>query len=158
MERAISTMKAAVAELAALAVVALGVLAAPVAAAADGSPQSVAAAFEWSIDVERAAQGLGPLAVDPSVSAGAQEWSGGMALFDTLVEDVHFGAELSASVPTWRGEGENVGWGYSPQQIEAALMASPSHRANILGDYTHVGVGVFVDGAGRYWVTERFYR
>ena len=100
MERAISTMKAAVAALAALVVAALGVLAAP-AAAADGSPQSVAAAFEWSIDVERAAQGLGPLAVDPSVSAGAQEWSGGMALFNTLVEDVHFGAELSASVPTW---------------------------------------------------------
>jgi len=158
MERAISTTKTAAAVVAALTMAALSVLAVPAAAAADGNSQSVATAFEWSIDVERAAHGLGPLVVDPTVSTGAQEWSGGMALFNTLVEDVHYSSELAATVPTWHGDGENVGWGYSPQDVDAAFMASPSHRANILGDYTHVGVGVFVDGAGRYWVTERFYR
>jgi uncharacterized protein YkwD len=37
-------------------------------------------------------------------------------------------------------------------------MASPPHRANILGNYSHMGVGVAIDGSGRVWVTERFYQ
>jgi uncharacterized protein YkwD len=36
-------------------------------------------------------------------------------------------------------------------------MASPPHRANILGNFTHMGVGVVIAN-GRFWVTERFYR
>ena len=162
MVRAIPTTKAMAgrtmaAALAALSVAALGVFLAPASASAEGAAPSAAAAFEWATNVERAAHGLAPLSVDLTVSVGAQEWSGGMALFNTLIEDVHYSAELSATDPRWRSNGENVGWGYSPQQIQSLFMASPAHRANILGSYTHMGIGVFVDGAGRYWVTERFY-
>jgi uncharacterized protein YkwD len=117
----------------------------------------LAVAFEWAIDVERGHVGLGPLVVDPAVSQQAQEWSGGMALFNTLAEDRLYVAEMSTAAPGMTRYGENVGVGPSAASVEAAFMASPPHRANMLGNYTHVGVGVFVAGNGMVWVTERFY-
>ncbi len=134
---------------------------APMAAAASPSGMSasqIAVSFEWAIDVERGRNGLGALVVDPAVSAQAQTWSGGMAMYNTLAEDRYYAAELSAADPSWSWSGENVGVGPTASSVEGAFMASPPHRANVLGNYTHVGVGVFIDGAGRVWVTERFYR
>jgi uncharacterized protein YkwD len=131
--------------------------AAPAAAAPNTMSAQLAVAFEWAIDVERGRVGLGPLVVDPTVSQQASEWSGGMALFNTLVEDRLYVAEMSSAVPAMTRYGENVGVGPTAASIEAAFMASPPHRANMLGNYTHVGVGVFVAGNGMVWVTERFY-
>jgi uncharacterized protein YkwD len=123
----------------------------------EGVSPTIAADFVWAIEVERTTRGLPGLVPDMALAATAQLWSGGMALFDTLVEDRQYATTIATSDPAWRAAAENVGEGSSTQAIEAAFMASPPHRANILGDYTHVGVGVFVDGAGRIWVTERFY-
>jgi uncharacterized protein YkwD len=131
---------------------------APAGAPVAGVAPVIATEFAWAVEVERTERGLPPLLVDASVSAGAQEWSGGMALFDALVHDHGYSTELSTIDPGWQAEGENVGVGPTPQSIEAAFVASPDHLANMLGDYTHMGVGAFVDGAGRIWVTERFYR
>ena len=131
--------------------------AAPAAAAPNTMSAQLAVAFEWAIDVERGRVGLGPLVVDPVVSQQALEWSGGMALFNTLVEDRLYVAEMSSAVPAMSRYGENVGVGPTAASVEAAFMASPPHRANMLGNYTHMGVGVFVAGNGMVWVTERFY-
>jgi uncharacterized protein YkwD len=132
-------------------------------AVADAAPPgmsaaTIAVAFEWAIEVERGAHGLAPLYVDPAVAGQAQSWSAGMALYDTLAHDRSFGAELAAAAPSWRSGAENVGEGPSAGSVEVAFMASPHHRANILGNYTHMGVGVVVDGSGKVWVTERFYQ
>ena len=121
------------------------------------SPDS-ATAYAWAIDVERAHAGLPPLTVDPVVSAQAQQWSLTMAAFSTLREDPAYGAKTAAVDPTWQGAGENIGVGATVTSIEGALMASPPHRANILGAWTRMGIGVYVDSGGRVWVTERFYR
>jgi uncharacterized protein YkwD len=121
------------------------------------SPAQLAVAFEYAIDIERGRVGLGPLIVDSAVSQQAQEWSGGMALFNTLAEDRSYVTEMSAAAPSMSRYGENVGVGPSAASVEVAFMASPPHRANMLGNYTHVGVGVFVAGNGTVWVTERFY-
>jgi len=121
------------------------------------SPQTVAVAFEWAIDVERAQHGLGPLFVDAVETTQAQNWSNLMAFTGTLAEDPNTQAAIASYDPNWQAFGENVGVGPTPQSIEAAFMASPPHRANILGNYTHVGVGIVIAG-GRIWVTERFYR
>jgi uncharacterized protein YkwD len=140
---------------------AVTLLSTPAPAGASAGPAwtaaSVSVAFEWAIDVERTSRGLPPLVPDPTISAEAQVWSGAMALFGTLVHDRNFSAEVAAADASWRAAGENVGYGASPSSVEAAFMASPAHRANILGNYTHMGVGVFIDGYGRVWVTERFY-
>jgi len=56
----------------------------------------------------------------------------------------------------WMRVGENIGQGYKKDTIVAAWMASPGHRANILGDFTHIGIGYWVDDAGRGWFTQDF--
>jgi uncharacterized protein YkwD len=118
---------------------------------------SVALAFEWAIDIERAHAGLPALFVDPVESAQAVSWSSLMAFTGTLAEDPNSQASIASYDPNWQAWGENVGVGPTPQSVEAAFMASPPHRANMLGNYTHMGIGVVI-GPGRIWVTERFYR
>lgn len=57
---------------------------------------------------------------------------------------------------------ENIGRGYSAEEIHHGLMESPGHRENILNrDATHVGIGVVVteeDQQPAYLVTEVFAR
>lgn len=52
--------------------------------------------------------------------------------------------------------GENVARATSPALAHRALYASPSHRMNLLGNYTHFGVGVVKDETGAAWVCEVF--
>ena len=48
---------------------------------------------------------------------------------------------------------------YNAQYAHTALMNSPGHRANILEPrFSKVGVGVYRDSKGRFWVTEMFLR
>jgi uncharacterized protein YkwD len=147
---------AALAAVAATAFAAAGPTSAPT-FNASMTPSTVALAFEWAIDVERGQRGLGALNIDQVENAQALNWSSLMAFTGTLGEDPNSQAAIASYQPNWRAFGENVGVGATPQSIEAALMASPPHRANILGNYTHVGVGVVIAN-GRIWVTERFYR
>jgi uncharacterized protein YkwD len=57
---------------------------------------------------------------------------------------------------------ENIGRGYSADEIHRGLMESPGHRENILNrDASHVGIGVVVteeDQQAAYLVTEVFAR
>ena len=57
---------------------------------------------------------------------------------------------------------ENIGRGYSAEEIHRGLMESPGHRENILNpDATHVGMGAIVmheDQQSAYLVTEVFAR
>ena len=57
----------------------------------------------------------------------------------------------------WCRLGENVGFGYSIEQVHNAFMTSPGHRANILDrGFNRVGIGVTRDGGGRFWVVQEF--
>jgi hypothetical protein len=57
----------------------------------------------------------------------------------------------------WVIVGENVGSGPSEAVINAAFMASPEHRANILRvAYRQIGVGYVIDRNGTLWVSEIF--
>ncbi|MDR2753256.1 MAG: CAP domain-containing protein [Oscillospiraceae bacterium] len=48
--------------------------------------------------------------------------------------------------------GENLAYGQaSPAQVVKGWMLSADHRKNILGDYTHLGVGVFEKNDTLYW-------
>lgn len=57
---------------------------------------------------------------------------------------------------------ENIGRGYSAQEIHRGLMESPGHRANLVNpDVTHVGVGVVAQQEGArkaFIVTQVFVR
>jgi len=67
-------------------------------------------------------------------------------------------SNLASVTGVWEKLGENVGVGVDANSLHDGFMASSSHRANILGDYNYVGVGVKTDDAGLMWVTVIFMK
>lgn len=62
---------------------------------------------------------------------------------------------LSVSGYQWANVAEDaaMSWGASPAIPVHDWLASPPHRANLLGDYRELGVGVATDRKGRcFWV------
>lgn len=57
----------------------------------------------------------------------------------------------------FRMVGENVGYGYSLDQLLNAFMDSPPHHQNLVGQWKRTGVGVWEQG-GKIWITQLFYR
>ena len=105
-----------------------------------------------ALNADRAAAGLAPLQLDSTLVATARahsaEMSGGNRLFHTT--------DLGAVAPQkWRALGENVAMSTSLDAVNPRLMESATHRANILGNFDRVGIGVVVVG-GRIWITQEF--
>jgi uncharacterized YkwD family protein len=110
---------------------------------------------------ERAKYGLPALKVDLALSKVAREKSRDMAVnhyfshnsptYGSPFEMMRkFGISYTAA-------GENIAKGQrTPQEVVAAWMNSPGHRANILNkNYTHIGVGFEENG---YIWTQQFIR
>lgn len=110
--------------------------------------------FLDGLNSARAGAGVAGLPTNPALVTLAEVWSQTMALAGTIWENPN----LAVMAPSnWRALGENVGMGPSCDSIEAALIASPPHLANILNaTFTSVGVGVAVSGNGTMFVTEVF--
>ncbi len=130
------------------------------------------------INRERRAHGLNDLVCDSLLGGAARSHSRemcGMAYFD------HHSPSAGMATPMDRyfqalqahGEGrpdsalvgENIFYAsttnatYNAQYAHEALMHSPGHRANILEPrFSKVGVGLYRDSLGRFWVTEMFLR
>ncbi|OWY61339.1 hypothetical protein B7486_64305, partial [cyanobacterium TDX16] len=117
--------------------------------------------YEWEfvcrINSERRAWGLSDLRVTPGLRTVARNWS--VQLRDgyrSLVHNPNLAGQISSSVTaSWRGAGENIGWGYDVGHLHQSFMNSPSHRANILnGTYDYIGVGVATGSPD--WTTHDF--
>lgn len=55
--------------------------------------------------------------------------------------------------------GENVAYGYSTTKSTiSAWINSPSHKANLEGDYTHFGVSIKTDADGKKYYTNMFIK
>jgi uncharacterized protein YkwD len=102
-----------------------------------------------AVNSDRAANGLGPLSANGSLASVAQSWAQQMAASQTMSHNPNVAAQVPAG---WSRVGENVAHGFaSGAATEVGWMNSAGHRANILGDYTAVGVGWVVDGNGSTW-------
>ncbi len=131
-----------------------------------------------AINNERTRRGLGPLAEDPLLNVTARTHSREMCslgYFDHVSPTSGSQTPLDrylAGLRAW-GEGkpeaalvgENIFFAsatdavYNASYAHASLMNSPGHRANILEKrFTKVGVGLYRDSQGRFWVTEMFLR
>lgn len=110
--------------------------------------------FVSLINASRAEQGLGNLTVYWDLVDDARTHSDAMLASDTLFHN----PDLRNVTTGWQSIGENVGYGYEIQGLHDAFMASPGHRANILGDYNYVGIGVSNESDGTIWVTVVFMR
>lgn len=126
-----------------------GLFAAPAAAGVDVDAEARLVA---AMNADRAAAGLAPLQVATDLTAVARAHAARMA----DAADLHHNPDLPGEVAGWQRLGENVGRGPDVDAIHAALMASPSHRANLLDDdFGQIGVGV-EHRDGRYWVAQVF--
>lgn len=102
----------------------------------------------------RTARGLPPLKVELQLTRVARDWSNTMAARRDLSHRPELGRAI---VGNWSRIGENVGVGPSIERTHEAFMNSPGHRANVLGDFDRVGVGIY-EQDGRYWMTVNFVK
>lgn len=107
--------------------------------------------FASLINSHRTGNGLAALTRDSGLDAEARAWSQQMAANGGLSH-----SNLSRFLPPWSSVAENVAVGGSVSSIFGGLTASSGHNANMLGGYTHLGVGVWVDSAGSIWTTHVF--
>ena len=122
--------------------------------AAGADPAADEARLAAIVNYARVSSGLPPLAVDAATSVHARGWSGHMGFHHTLFHDPKLPAIAAAGA--WSSQAaENVGWGSDVDTIAGAFWASPTHRANILGPWDHMAIGVTPVG-GRNWVTIYF--
>jgi len=137
-----------------LAIIALlsGTFALPAAAAPDTT--GYAAEVLRLVNAERKKAGLAELRGMAPLSSAAQKRAeeiavtfdhkrpNGSGCFTVLGE---YGVSSQA-------RGENIAAGQTtPAQVMSGWMNSPGHRANILGDYDRLGVGVHVKNNTVYW-------
>ena len=106
------------------------------------------------INSSRSASGLAPLESYWDLTDDARAHSGRMMDRGSIYHNPSLGSVTSV----WHALGENVGMGIDLNAMHDAFMNSPSHRANILGNYNYVGVGVKTDASGVSWVTVVFMR
>ena len=105
------------------------------------------------VNQSRGAAGRGSLPTNVDLYLKAQGWSQQLANDQYL----HHSNLSDGNGYNWARLGENVGYGYSLEQVENAFMNSPGHKANILdGGFNRLGVGVTRDSGGRYWVVQEF--
>lgn len=58
-----------------------------------------------------------------------------------------------------KGAGENVASGYRDAiSVMNGWLNSSGHKANIEGNYTHIGLAAIKNAQGRYFYTQLFYR
>jgi uncharacterized protein YkwD len=112
------------------------------------------------VNQERQIMGLPALDVDLRLAAAAQTHADDMALNDFMSHTGTDGSDPADRALTedyvYSSIGENVAAGFATaEDVVAAWMASPGHRANILGaDFEQLGVGYsYADGTQyeHYW-------
>ena len=97
---------------------------------------------------ERVNAGLPPLTVNAQLADAAQSYSQVLAstgCFDHTCGPVPDFADRdeAAGYTDWNSLGENLAAGYrSPEAVVSGWMASPGHRANILGNYADTGIAI----------------
>lgn len=138
-------------------------LAAPPRAEASSAWLDAEQQFADLVNEERSARGLPPVQVNLQMVRIARDWSDTMAEEGRLYHRPHLDAEVFGP---WEGLAENVGRAShsaaatlteTVDRLHQSFMDSPGHRANVLGDYNQLGVGVVVR-SGTLWATFNFLR
>jgi hypothetical protein len=106
------------------------------------------------INSSRSASGLAPLEAYWDLTDDARAHSARMMDRGSIYHN----PSLASVTGVWEKLGENVGAGIDLNALHDAFMGSSGHRANILGDYNYVGVGVKTDATGVSWVTVVFMK
>lgn len=119
------------------------------------SPGSPAEEIVALVNEARRSARLGALAPDTTLQHLAQGQAERMARAGRIFHNAALGKKM-LSGSTWTQFGENVAAGPSMAEVHVGLLNSPHHRANILGDFTHVGAAVVHTSDGDFYVAEVF--
>lgn len=154
---------------------------APVLPSIPASPDSLSPEeqeFIQKVNAERTERGLNALAVDPLLVSTARGHSQEMCALDyfnhhsptrglnsPMDRYLKTLTENGGKTPNSLLVGENIYYCsvfndiYNVDYSHRALMDSPGHRANILEPrFTKIGLGVYRNAKGEFWVTEMFSR
>jgi uncharacterized protein YkwD len=96
----------------------------------------------------RAGVGLRPLVRNAELDRVAAAWARKQWESGTMSHNPNFSTQIPSG---WSRAGENVAKGYNYLQVVPAWKASPGHYANIVNDYTSIGIGYFEQDGRRYW-------
>jgi uncharacterized protein YkwD len=112
------------------------------------------------INTERARAGRAPLAWQSQVVAAALAHSTDQAAMNRMTHTGSDGSDAGDRILragfVWRAWGENVAAGFTGvQSVFNGWMASAGHRAQILGNYTFVGLAAVSSSSGTvYWTLD----
>lgn len=109
--------------------------------------------FASRINSYRSSSGLAALSRSGSLDSYARSWAKKMAENGSISH-----SNIGSLLGEWSSVGENVGVGNSVGAIFDSLVASAPHKSNMLGDFTHMGIGVYQDASGNLWTTHVFAR
>lgn len=109
--------------------------------------------FASSINAYRGSNGLPALTRSGALDSYARAWA------QQLVESGSLShSNIGSLLGEWSAVAENVGYGGSVGGVFDALVGSSGHRTNMLGDYTHMGIGAYRDSSGTLWTAHVFTR
>ena len=128
--------------------------------ASGGTHAAAELAFSRRINISRDAAGRGPLTVNLALTRVARAWSDRMAAAGEISHNPQVANQVDGD---WTRLGENVGYSTRTgattaefvDRLHTAFLESPGHRANIMGDFNQVGIGVRMTG-DTMWVTVNF--
>jgi len=110
----------------------------------------------------RKSKGLSALAMRDDLNEVARKHSENMA--SGKVAFGHDGfqqrqAKVRQIIKPWHSMAENVAYGVSTgKDVVSIWKKSSGHRANMLGNYTYIGIGTASDRQGRIYYTQIFVR
>lgn len=105
------------------------------------------------VNQARAGAGLPALIHNPAMDSVALQWARQMAAANALSHNPSYASQIPGG---WTRAGENVAMGQpTPTAMQQAWMNSAGHRANILGDFTDIGIA-FITVNGTTWGVQDF--
>ncbi|MGW7241512.1 CAP domain-containing protein [Streptomyces sp. NPDC054804] len=125
---------------------------------ATATASGVVARIVQLVNAERGKVGCSALTLNTTLSKVAQAHSEDMARHQNMSHTGSDGSSpgdrITSAGYTWSAYGENVAYGYAtPEQVMAAWMGSPGHKANILNcTFKEIGVGLAQPDS--YWTQD----
>ena len=105
-------------------------------------------------NAHRSNNGRAPLVRNAQMDAVAAAWSRVQCERGEMGHNPRFAQQIPSG---WSAAAENVARGYAYDRVVAAWIASPGHNGNLLGSYTHIGIGYCERNGDRYY-TQVFAR
>ena len=91
---------------------------------------------------------LNGLARDTRLDKVASDWAYQQWKNGAMSHNPNYSTQIPSG---WQRAGENVASGYTYDRVVPAWVASPSHYANLVNDYTSIGIGFYEADGRRYW-------